>query len=152
MKIPKFISLIFLCISLLKASGAQGLNNALIVVVKMDSEISHLSQKQVMSLFLGRAKFLPTGGKAKPLDFPTDSITRADFYRALTGKNIADIDAYWARLKYSGRASPPQSFESGEKIIEMVSRLDDAIAYLPEQFEGQLSEKGLKSVLTVRIN
>lgn len=118
-----------------------------LIVVNADAEIEHLSKKQVISLFLGRSKFLPTGEKARAFDFPIESSARADFYRLLTGKNIADIDAYWARLKYSGRASPPTPVDDGEQIIALVSRVPSAIAYLPLEQEDELQKRGLKSVL-----
>lgn len=123
-----------------------------LVVVKADSTVSALNKKQVMGLFLGRAKFLPSGDKVKALDFPIASAVRAEFYRALTGKNIADIDAYWARLQYSGRATPPEPMENSEKIMQMVSKEKRAIAYLPGYYQNQLAANGLKTVLTMQID
>lgn len=123
---------------------------AWLVVVNQDSELTELSQKQVMSLFLGRAQFLPTGSRVKTFDFPVDSQIRAGFYRSLTGKNIADIDAYWARLRYSGRASPPQPMENGDAIIKKISEHSAGLAYLPGAFEPALAANGLKTVLTMR--
>lgn len=122
-----------------------------LVVVKADSSISALTKKEVMGLFLGRAKYLPTGDKVKALDFPIASAVRAEFYRALTGKNIADIDAYWARLQYSGRATPPEPIESSELIMQIVSKEKRAIAYLPGYYQDQLAANGLKSVLTMQM-
>lgn len=120
-----------------------------IVVVNQNIDLKSLSQKQVMSLFLGRAQFLPTGSRVKTIDFPVDSQTRADFYRSLTGKNIADIDAYWARLRYSGRASPPQALEDSDAIMAVVRQQEAALAYLPANFASKLAANGLKAVLTV---
>lgn len=123
-----------------------------LVVVNNNSELTSLSQEQVLSLFLGRNQFLPTGSKARPFDFPIDSNIRANFYQALTGKNIADIDAYWARLRYSGRASPPLPLKNSQEIIQRLQELDSAISYLPAEFAGTLEENGLKAVLTMRYN
>ncbi len=121
-----------------------------LVVVNESSGLTELSQKQVMSLFLGRAQFLPDGTRVKTFDFPVDSATRAGFYQRLTGKNIADIDAYWARLRYSGRASPPQVLADGDAIIQRVSEQGAALAYLPAQFKDTLAANGLRAVLTMR--
>ena len=122
-----------------------------LIVVKADAEIEQLSKKQVISLFLGRTKFLPSGEKAQALDFPIESPKRASFYHALTGKNIADIDAYWARLKYSGKASPPTPVDSDEQIIALVSSVSAAIAYLPLERENDLQQMGLKTVLSMSV-
>lgn len=125
----------------------------MLVVVNPNSQLTQLSEKQVMSLFLGRSKFLPNGGgKVKAIDYPIDSSERATFYQALTGKNIADIDAYWARLKYSGRVSPPQALENSRQILQMVAEQDTAIAYLPSQYEDSIAQSGLQTVLTMQLN
>lgn len=123
-----------------------------IVVVNSNSGLHSLSKDQVIGLFLGRTQFLPTGSKVKPIDYPIDSNNRANFYYALTGKNIADIDAYWARLRYSGRASPPQPLENEEEIMARLQSQDSAIAYLPSKYVSVLKKYGLISVLTMRYN
>lgn len=133
------------------ASGQQPSNSGWLVVVNEHCDLTVLSQKQVLSLFLGRSHFLPTGSRVKTIDFPVDSKTRADFYLSLTGKNIADIDAYWARLRYSGRASPPQPLADSDAIIAMVQQQKSALAYLPSNYEGDLAANGLKAVLTVGV-
>jgi hypothetical protein len=120
-----------------------------LVVVNLNSELTTLSQNQVMSLFLGRAHFLPTGSRVKTFDFPIDSAIRANFYHSLTGKNIADIDAYWARLRYSGRATPPLALKNGKDIMKRVSEQKATLAYLPAVFQSTLAANGLKSVLTM---
>ena len=109
-----------------------------------------MTQKQVMSLFLGRSRYFPDGGgRVKALDHPLDSQMRAGFYQALTGKNISDIDAYWARLKYSGKASPPLPVETSEQIIEILSQENGVIAYLPSSYKAYLAERGIVPVLTM---
>lgn len=120
-----------------------------VVLVSINADIETLTKKQVMSLFLGRSRFLPGGTKVTALDHPLDSEIRADFYHALTGKNISDIDAYWARLKYSGKASPPLPVENAEQIIEILSRENGIIAYLPSSYRDYLAERGINPVLTM---
>lgn len=122
---------------------------AWLIVVKNDMALEQLSQKQVMSFFLGRNHFLPDGGRVKTFDFPVDSPIRAQFYRTLTGRNIADIDAYWARLRYSGRASPPQKLPDGKAILQRISEQPSALGYVPSTFADNLADYGLKAVLTV---
>lgn len=121
-----------------------------LIVVSSQSTVSNLTQKQVMGLFLGRSKFLPDGDRVYALDHPVESATRANFYRALTGKNIADIDAYWARLKYSGRATPPLPVDSHEQIIRLLTSRAGTIAYLPISYTEELAKNGLIPVLTMQ--
>ena len=148
----KLILLLLQLIILTFPAAAAQSEQSLLVVMNNNVDVESLSQKQVMSLFLGRAKFLPSGEKVRAVDFPLNSLTRADFYQALTGKNIADIDAYWARLSYSGRATPPQEMPGSEEIIRLVSQQEAVIAYLPANYKSQLEDAGLKTVLTMRLN
>ncbi|BDX07117.1 hypothetical protein [Planctobacterium marinum] len=141
--------LLLLLALLPSAMFAQGERAQWLVVVSAQSSVAQLSQKQVMGLFLGRAKFLPDGDRVKALDHPLESENRAEFYQALTGKNISDIDAYWARLKYSGRANPPVPIESSEQIIQLLSREAGIIAYLPATYSAVLKERGITPVLSI---
>ena len=145
------IALTVLLLSQFAANTAYSAESQWMIVVQKNSSISSLTHKQVMSLFLGRAKFLPSGERARALDFPIDSDVRANFYENLTGKNIADIDAYWARLQYSGKASPPIPMKGSEQILNLVGKESSAIAYLPSRFQPQLAEFGLKSVFTTNM-
>ena len=144
--------LLLVILSQFIAVAAMSSESEWLVVVHSKSSISSLTHKQVMSLFLGRAKFLPSGERARVLDFPIDSDARADFYRTLTGKNIADIDAYWARLQYSGKASPPLPVSGSEQVLLIVGQESSAIAYLPSRFRSQLAEHGLKIVFTIEMD
>jgi len=113
------------------------------VIVSSQSELTSLSRKQVMSLFLGRARSFPNGGVAKAFDNEIGSTIREQFFEGLTGKSISDIDAYWARLRYSGRASPPKVLESMAEILKEVSQNKSAIAYVQEQDPDELAQKNI---------
>lgn len=139
---------LLLWLSLLSIPGHAS-DEGWIVIVSGQSGIANLTQKQVMSLFLGRSRYLPDGDRVTALDHPIESEIRARFYRALTGKNISDIDAYWARLKYSGRATPPLPVETSEEIIEILSQEKGVIAYLPSTYRDVLEAKGIMPVLTM---
>lgn len=128
-------------------SNAQ--SKEFVIVVNSNAQFDQLNQKQVMSLFLGRSKFFPSGNKVKAIDYPVDSSQRAAFYQALTGKNIAAIDAYWARLKYSGRVNSPQPLADSQQIIKAVSEEPGTIAYLPVEAQALAKANGLKTVLTM---
>lgn len=143
------------CLLVALASSAQqdqqNKGFSCLVVVNKNSELTALSQKQVISMFLGRAQFLPSGVRVQTFDFPVDSALRAKFYQRLTGKNIADIDAYWARLRYSGRASPPLALQNAQAIIEKLNQHKAGLAYLPWEFESKLAANGLKAVLILHL-
>lgn len=123
MRLPALLCLFAL---LLPATAGAG---ELVVVVRQDSEIGQLSRDDVINIFLGRYRQLPSGKLAEPLDLVPDSGT---FYERLTGKSRAEINAYWARLLFTGRTSPPRSIASPDKLIEAVLQNSQAIGYIDQ--------------------
>jgi hypothetical protein len=102
----------------------------LVVAVRSDSEIGTLSKNEVIDIFLGRFRQLPSGQRAEPLDDSTHSPEKQAFYLALINKTSAEINAYWARLLFSGRVTPPRAMDNQEKILDELIRNPRAIGYL----------------------
>ncbi|MFT6264144.1 MAG: hypothetical protein ACJAWS_000277 [Oleiphilaceae bacterium] len=122
------------------------------VIVSSQSELTALNRKQVMGLFLGRSRSFPNGINAKAFDHEVDSTIRARFFESLTGKSISDIDAYWARLRYSGRASPPKVIDNMAEILKEVSQNLHAIAYIQGQDPAELMQQDIVVVHTIDAN
>jgi hypothetical protein len=122
------------------------------VIVSSQSELTTLNRKQVMGLFLGRSRSFPNGINAKAFDHEVDSTIRARFFESLTGKSISDIDAYWARLRYSGRASPPKVIDNMAEILKEVSQNLHAIAYIQGQDPAELMQQDIVVVHTIDVN
>ena len=102
----------------------------LVVVVNAQQRIEQLSHEDVTNIFLGRFRTLPTGIPAVPIDQPANSAVRASFYQRLVNKDIASINAYWSRLHFSGKATPPlQTASDGEVLRQLLSQ-PGAIAYV----------------------
>jgi len=92
---------------LLAALLASGPNRAEILIVTSNrSGPIELTQEQAEKLYLGRSTTLSDGSSASLVDLPNGSV-RDEFYLKLTGKNPAQIQAYWSRLVFTGRALPP---------------------------------------------
>ena len=118
-----------LMLLLLLGLGA-GVNAEPVVVVNATSAVKQLSQDEVINIFLGRYRKLPTGESAMPIDQPEGSPLRADFYRRLVNKNVNEINAYWSRLIFSGRTSPPMQAANATEVISLLTGSVSSIAYL----------------------
>lgn len=105
----------------------------ILVIVNAQNSVSTLEKKQVMDLFMGRVSAFPNGQSAETLDLKTGTPLRAHFYKTLTGKNEAQVDAYWATLIFAGRMSPPKQLADEQTLIAEVARNTDAIAYVTRQ-------------------
>ena len=106
---------------------AAGAGSDLVLVVHPDSGVEQLSRNQTINIFMGRHRQLPSGIAALPLDLAPE---RETFYRLLTNKTLAEINAYWARLIFSGRTSSPRQVYSAAEMLDLVADNKGAIGYL----------------------
>jgi len=119
-----------LLLAILLAGGGQGLAEELVVVVHAGSGVERLNRDEVINLFMGRTRRLPSGLAALRVDLAATSPDRAQFYRALLGKELPEINAYWARLLFSGQSSPPRQVQSEAEALELLRTHKGAIGYL----------------------
>jgi ABC-type phosphate transport system substrate-binding protein len=105
-------------------------DSRLAIVVNPDSGVTRITADEVRNVFLGRQKRLVPGLRALPVEQGSPAGVRARFYRLLTHKDLAEINAYWARLCFTGQARPPQLAASSEQVIRMVAAEKGAIGLL----------------------
>lgn len=114
---------------LLGISPVAWSESTLLVIVNANNPVSAVSKVALIDLFMGKYVAFPNDEPAVPLDL--ESPWREAFYRGLTGRPISQINAYWARLRFTGRASPPEQLGSPEQVVHRVSQQEAAIGYVP---------------------
>ena len=116
----------------LAAAGVPlpGAETRLVVVVNPDSGVAQITLDEARNLFLGRQKRLGSGLPAVPVEQAAPGDIRMRFYKVLAHKNLAEINAYWARLYFTGQAHPPRQAASAEEVIRTVAADKGAIGLL----------------------
>ena len=102
-----------------------------VVVVNKSNAINALSKREIIDIYMGRYLTFPDGETSKPLDLPAQSALKNDFYLKLVNKDEQKINAYWARLLFSGRANLPTSSESVKDALNKIAASPFAIGYIP---------------------
>lgn len=110
----------------LRAFGTLGLARSSSEHVQFTRD---LSQTDVVNIFMGRFREFPSGISAQPIGMPA-SATRTQFYRTLVKKEPAEINAYWARLVFAGRTSPPIQADSPGDALRILRANQGGIAYM----------------------
>jgi len=100
------------------------------VVVSATSPINTLEKSTVVDIFMGRYVAYPDGRPAVPLEVVGADGLRQDFYRQLVGMSTSKINAYWARLRFSGRQRPTLEKSSEAEITQYLAENSAAIGYL----------------------
>lgn len=102
----------------------------MVVVVNTRAGVDTLSRGDAVNIFLGRYRQLPSGIPAYPIDQPDGSTEKARFYRLLVDKDIAEIGAYWTRLVFSGKTSPPRQARDAHEVMNLLANHPGGVAYL----------------------
>lgn len=102
----------------------------LVLVANPSAGIARLGHDEVVNIYMGRYRRLPSGQTAEPLDMPGNSEVRSLFYRRLVDKSSAEINAYWSRLVFSGSTKPPQAITSPDAALRYVATHPNALAYI----------------------
>lgn len=121
------LRLLSLLASLLLAVPARA---DLVVIAHPRAGVDPLTREQVINIFLGRFRQFPSGIAAEPIDLPPETAEKAAFYQRLVGKDLAEINAYWARLVFSGRTLPPRQAIGVAQMIDLVAGTPGAIGYV----------------------
>ncbi|WP_076414255.1 hypothetical protein [Shewanella sp. UCD-KL12] len=108
-------------------------NSEVLVVVNQNSSVESLTKSEVVDIFMGRFSTFPNGEKVKVFDLAPKSKLKSEFYAKLVNRTEAQIDAYWARLLFSGRSSPPEKTNSSAQLINELLSTSHGIGYISSQ-------------------
>lgn len=117
-----------------------------VVVVSAKSAATALTEDQASDIFLGRANSLPGGGAAVPIDQSEGTAARDLFYQKATGKNAAQVKAYWSKQIFSGKGTPPKDGGNDAAVKALVASNPNLIGYIDK---GAL-DASVKALLTVK--
>lgn len=110
-------------------AGASPAHADVYVIANASSGLSSLSRQQVADIYLGRTRSLGDH-PATLYDQPDDQPAREQFFRLLVNMPLPQVNAYWARLSFTGRQSPPHILPDETAILQAVRRTPGAIGYV----------------------
>jgi len=117
----------YLCaLSLSLMIGASMDSNAIAgeMVAVMGPVAVPLTKDQVADVFLGRSIQL------KPVDLLESSVEREDFYKKVTGRDVAQVRAVWARLIFTGRGKLPKELPDAAAVKKAVAADPNLVGYI----------------------
>ena len=102
----------------------------LVVVVNINNPTAKMTKSQVIDLFMGRYIAFPNGVKATPIDLTDSSRSKVFFYQTLIGMSLARVNAYWSRVKFTGRVKPSVKVNSEASLVARMQASPLAIGYM----------------------
>lgn len=118
------------CIAVVLLTSTLTNADALVVIVNPASGVGQMTRSEVASIYMARTRTLAPGVAALPLDIAGDASEKRRFYSALLGKTLPEVNAYWARLLFTGRATPPQQIGDEVSVVATVAENKGAIGYV----------------------
>jgi len=99
-------------------------------VIVHPANTSIFSTDAIKKIFLGKEKKFTNGQVAIPLNALETLPTYDAFNDRMIKKSRTQINAYWARLVFTGKGDMPQTLSSDTEIIATVSINQGAISYV----------------------
>jgi ABC-type phosphate transport system substrate-binding protein len=94
------------------------------VVVIGNPAAQSLTKDQVADLFLGKNQGM------KLLDLPSSAPEKATFYQKVSGHDLSQVKATWARLIFTGKAQAPKEVADATAVKKAVAADPKAIGYI----------------------
>jgi ABC-type phosphate transport system substrate-binding protein len=94
------------------------------VVVIGNPAAQTLTKEQVADLFLGKNQGM------KLLDLPNSAPVKAEFYQKVSGHDLSQVKATWARLIFTGKAQAPKEVADAAAVKKAVAADPKALGYI----------------------
>ena len=126
----KLISL--LIVGLLSAN-AYGVS-----VIVHPSNGASLDKSSISRIFLGKAKSFPGGGQAVPINLEDGSGGSNDFNDKVLNKSASQLKAYWSKLVFTGKGTPPKAVANDAEMIALISANPNMIGFVEGDGDGSV--------------
>jgi ABC-type phosphate transport system substrate-binding protein len=117
------------CVSLLLLSSQLASAETAVIVSKSNTNAS-IDGDVISRMFLGKTSKFPDGGQAVPIDQNDGTPARDAFNDSILGKNSSQLKAYWSRLIFTGKGTPPKQAGDDAAVKALVAANPNMIGYI----------------------
>ncbi|WP_196138627.1 phosphate ABC transporter substrate-binding protein [Aliikangiella sp. G2MR2-5] len=122
----KFVKLVITLCALFYANNSF----ADVAIIVHPSNNSTLSNTDLARLFLGKMKSFPGGGSATPINLSEGDAAADEFNQKVLKKSASQLKAYWSKLIFTGKGTPPESMATAQEVKKAVASNPDYIGYI----------------------
>ena len=124
-KLPRLALLAVLVSSTFAASAAE-----IAIVASAKSSAGNMTTEQASQVFLGKASAFADGHKTVLIDQAEGTPVHTEFYTKVTGKDQAQLKAYWSRIVFTGKGLAPKELPDSAAVKKAVAADPDAVGYI----------------------
>lgn len=100
-----------------------------VAVIVNPANTNTVSQDDIKKIYLGKSKSFADGTKITPVNQNANAIAD-EFNDKLVGKSSSQLNAYWSKLVFTGKGTPPNKLDNDQAVIDFVAANADAIGYI----------------------
>lgn len=101
-----------------------------VAVIVHPTNTNTLALGDVESIFMLKKSTFSDGSKASPFYLSGDDGTRNLFNEKALGKSSSQLKAYWSKLVFTGKGTPPPELPSSAEAVAKVASDPTAVAYV----------------------
>lgn len=116
------------------------------VIVNPSMDIAAMTQDNVQRIFLGKAVRFGNGKIANPINQSEGNAAREEFITKALDKTDSQYRAYWSRLIFTGKGTPPKDMGSDADVKRLVADNPNMIGYI----DVMSVDDSVKVVLTIK--
>ena len=128
----KLISLIVLTSGVIFSAMAA----AEVEVIVHPSNAAALDKDSISRIFLGKTRGYPGGGEAIPVSMGKGNASFDEFTQGVLGKSSKQLKAYWAKMVFTGKGTPPKEIGSAAELSGLVANNPNIIGFVPAGSAG----------------
>jgi ABC-type phosphate transport system substrate-binding protein len=103
---------------------------AAVSVIVHPSNGSNFESSTIKRIFTGKEKSFSNGNKVIPISQGAGSPVTDEFNNKVLKKSSAQLKAYWSKLIFTGKGTPPKEVSNDAEVIKMISANPDTIGFI----------------------
>ncbi len=122
----KSLMLATLLLGTIWANGA----NAEIAIIVHPSNNNAVDEAALSKIYLGREKSFADGSSVIPMSLVENSPASNEFNEKVIKKSSSQLKAYWSKLVFTGKGTPPKEVATDEEMVKLVAGNPSLIGYV----------------------
>lgn len=116
-----------------------------VVVIVHPSNNNSFAKEEIEALFMVKKSSFADGAKASAYYLSADDPVRHQFDEKILGKSSSQLKAYWSKLVFTGKGTPPPELGNSAEAVAKVASDANGIAYV----DKALVKDNVKVVFTL---
>ncbi len=121
--------------ALLLALPALAAAGEFVLVANPSVKAAAVHRSDVARFFLREATEWPGGEHVKPVDQVRTAPVRQEFTQKVLRRSLGEVESFWTKAIFSGRAVPPPQRKSDGEVLAYVRETPGAIGYVDASVE-----------------